>query len=175
MVWGEVNHIQPVPYTDLYAGIEVSKWQRTDDTRWYFRHIMNINIPMVTEIAYCCPQKYGPLDNSINIQARLDETCVNWWQIWLCMSPFVDVAWKTCKHCLELAWNKYAFVDLLCITENANHPIYFLDIQSHICMWCLHGIFTCNSCYHMLFYNIEYAQIKIMKLLIFMVQIVIKI
>ena len=80
------------------------------------------------------------------------------------------------EHGLELAWNKYAFVDLLFITENANHPIHFPDIQSHICMWCLHG---CNSCFHMLIYNIGFAQIKIMKhllaFLLFVVQIVIKI
>ena len=32
---------------------------------------------------------------------------------------------------MELAWNKYAFVDLLFITENANHPIHF-PIFNHI-------------------------------------------
>ena len=34
-------------------------------------HVDISDIPMVTEIAYCCPPKYGPLDNSINIQASL--------------------------------------------------------------------------------------------------------
>ena len=38
------------------------------------------------------------------------------------------------EYCLELAWNKYAFVDLLCITENANHPIHFPDVRLHTCM-----------------------------------------
>ena len=44
---------------------------------------------------------------------------------------------KTYEHGLKLASNKYAFVDLLCIKENANHSIHFPDVRIHICMWCL--------------------------------------
>ena len=36
----------------------------------------------------------------------------------------------------------YAYADLLCITENAKHPIHFPDIRLQIYMWCLVG---CNS------------------------------
>ena len=42
---------------------------------------------------------------------------------------------------LEFACNKYAFVDLLCITENKNHPIHFPDIRLHISLACLQNIY----------------------------------
>ena len=44
------------------------------------------------------------------------------------------------EHCLELACNKYAFVDLLCITENANNPIHFPDIRLHTSLVCLQNL-----------------------------------
>ena len=50
---------------------------------------------------------------------------------------------------MSIAWNRrgtnnnYAFLDLLCIKENANHPIHFPGFRVHTCMWCL-----VQLCYH---------------------------
>ena len=67
---------------------------------------------------------------------------------------------------------KYAFVYLLCITENANDPSHFPDIRLHVFVCGVLSVATLLS-------YVGYAYVKIIKQLVtyllFMVQIVIKI